>query len=438
MNVVVVCPTVRTSAIGSVTLSVLPYLPSEWAVRLWSPALGAQLDTDLAIQQFDAVTANMLDELRRCDLAIYVLGDSPWHRDILRMAMAVPGLVILHDVALTNLLIDLFHHDGRFPDLLDYIETGHGRLVRAQFEHLDPQADQERFFRLMDEVPLVELAVERSLGVVVHSAWAAERVAGLTLGSITVTGLPVPDSDIYSGTGNSTDLARLCGGRDPDETVLMTLGVVNHNRRVDRVLQVLASDAALSRCRLLVAGPVSEPARLELEDMAAGLGIGDRVHILGAVSDADLRLLLSCADGCLVLRDPVLEAASASLLVQMRAHVPVIVYDHGHYGELPPGSVIAVDPAGGAESLTAALLTIARRDTTLQAVRALGAAHASAATPSRYAAALGTAADRALGARPILQMNEVLGDQLARLGLEDRPIIASSIVEAEHELFGLT
>jgi glycosyltransferase involved in cell wall biosynthesis len=438
MKVVIVCPTVRSSAIGAVTLSIWLCLPPEWDVQLWSPALGARLASDCAVREFDEVSPSMLDELRQFDMVVYLLGDSPWHREILRMATIVPGLVVLHDVSLANLVIDLFDHDRRFHDLLDYIELSYGPSARDRFEHLNPSEDPDSYFQLMDDVPLVELAVERSLGILVHSHWAAERVAGLTLGDITVAALPVPDRDVHPGTGDSPELSGLVEGLDDNAVLLVTLGVVNHNRRIERVLEALAGDDTLSRCHVVVAGAISESARASLEKTALTHGLGDRLRILGTVSDSDLDVLLARADGCLVLRDPVLEAASASLLVQMRRGVPVVVYDHGHYSELPRGSVIKVDPAQGIAALRDALRSVADGTAAVVGTGTIGADHVVAShTPRAYAVALALAINRAVGTRPTLETSRRLGAQLGRLDLHDRSIIASSVIDAQLELFGV-
>ena len=57
---------------------------------------------------------------------------------------------------------------------------------------------------------------------------------------------------------------------------------------------------------------------------------------------------LAAADVFVCLRDPVLEAASASLIEEMATARPVVVYDVAHYRELPDDAVVKVDPGRAA------------------------------------------------------------------------------------------
>ena len=53
---------------------------------------------------------------------------------------------------------------------------------------------------------------------------------------------------------------------------------------------------------------------------------------------------LAAVDAICCLRNPVLEGASASLILAMRTGRPVLVSDHGPYAEIPDGLVLKCRP----------------------------------------------------------------------------------------------
>ena len=121
-----------------------------------------------------------------------------------------------------------------------------------------------------------------------------------------------------------------------DEILLVTIGAVNANRRVDLLIDAVAADPVLARSvNLWAVGPAERAAAAELTGRAEAAGLGGRFKVVGQVSDAALDAVLERADICAALRDPVLEGQSASVLTQMLSSTPVIVYDHAHYAEPP-------------------------------------------------------------------------------------------------------
>jgi glycosyltransferase involved in cell wall biosynthesis len=287
---------------------------------------------------------------------------------------------------------------------------------------------------------MIDLAVCNSLGVLVHSAWAAARVDGLTFGEVSVAPLPVPTAEIGFGPSTSAPVTRDVLAGVPDSAkALVSVGAVNQNRCIDRLIEAVAEDPVLRESvHLVVAGSISRTMERDLLLLASEWGIKSQVHLLGTVSDAELERVLGRADVCAVLRDPVLEGKSGSLLTQMLAGAPVVVYDHAHYSELPPEVASKVDPSGPVQELSAAIRHLVtddeeRRSMGKAAVRFVESTH----TGEAYAKALVHAGEGALGTRPLLHLTTDVASRLQMLGLHDHPVVAAATADTLFELYPL-
>ncbi len=162
------------------------------------------------------------------------------------------------------------------------------------------------------------------------------------------------------------------------------------------------------------------------------------MHLPGGVSDAALAALLERADVCAALRDPVLEAKSASLLSQMQAGTPVMVLDHGHYAELPDDVVVKIPVAGGSAAIGAALRSLVDDPVAAAAIGERGREFVTREhTAEAYAEAIFRAGHLALAARPVLQMTRRLGRRLRDVGLESDRVITQAVSDTAFDLLRL-
>lgn len=438
MRVALVMPMVPASAIADVTLQGLPYLKRAWDVEIWRPSEQELRDAPVPVHTFDEPDDRTLDALAGYDLVVYVLGDSPWHARILTLARALPGLVVLHDASLTGLVRHAAVDRNDLAGLVDYVAATYGPREAAAIESPHESEDRAAWFRMCVDVPLDDYVVEGSLGVVVHSRWHASRLDGRTLGAVTVADLPVPVGGAADSVGpGGEDVAALLAALPDDDVLLVTIGSVNPNRHIDLLLEAVASEPALaSRVHVWAVGHAEASDADELLARAEEVGLADRFVITGWVGDAALAAVLARADAAAALRDPVLEGQSASVLTQMLAGVPVVVYDHAHYAELPSDAVVKVAPDGGVPALAKALrdAVAGRHAGTGERARQYVLETRSA---RRYAGAIVEAGERALGARAHVTLAYRLAERLQRLGLHDDEEVLGRVVEHSFELYDL-
>jgi glycosyltransferase involved in cell wall biosynthesis len=440
MKVAMVTPLAMSSAVADVMMSAAAHVGPDWDLEVWYPTDGTPQPCPVPSRAFWRADAGVIEELSAFDLVVYVIGDSPRHVEILELAQVLPGLVVLHDASVTNLIRYAAQRSDALPALVDHVRSSVGALEADEFELSLAEDEPLAWFDLCARVPLIDLAIANSLGVVVHSAWAAARADGLTFGEVSVAPLPVPRPALGFGASTSAPAARdVLAGVPSSAVALVSVGAVNPNRCIDRVIEAIAEDPQLRETvHVVVAGHISRTTERDLLLLASEWGIKERVHLLGTVSDGELERILARADMCAALRDPVLEGKSGSLLTQMRTGAAVVVYDHGHYAELPDAVACKVDPKAPVPELAAALRRLVVDADRRRAMGTAGAEYVGRLhTGEAYARALVAAGEAALGARPLLNLATDVAHRLQLLGIHEHPVVAAAAADTLFELYPL-
>lgn len=320
---------------------------------------------------------------------------------------SAPCLLVVHDFYLANLFNGWLWWNGSPPHLREEVVTavyGPEALARARL-----QARGE--LDLADEaahLPMTEWVARRAAGCLAHSGFYTPRLLASCPGPVAVAGLPV------ASRGVPPLPERVGGGR----LTWLTVGVVNPNKCVDRMIEALSASAELrTRVTYRVVGPVTDAERARLEARAAEAGF-DGLRLEGAATEAQLKAALEASDVIACLRRPVLEGASGSVVEAMLAGRPTIVADAGCYADLPDDAVVKVGADAPVPELTAALERLAADE---PGRRALGA-RARAAAESRhslegYLAVLEPLMDAVARGAPLVGLSRTLGGRLAALGL---------------------
>lgn len=437
MRVAMLTPMAQDSAIADVMLQAVPDLAREWDLEVWYPPEPNPRPCPVPARSFGALDSDALAELAEFDLVIYVLGDSPFHAPMLPFMRRVPGLVVLHDASITNLVRTAAVRDKSLDAVVSEVEELHGEeaaeILRVGYAPGGPL----KWLEFCAQVPLDQIALQRSLGAVVHSQWHARRVDGMSLGEVTVAPLPVPTSRMREKSERARGpIDKALAALDPADLLVVTVGHVNANRLVDEIVSA-AADLESERLHVWAVGHVESSTRAELRRRAVQLGLGDRFLLTGRVDDALLADVLGRADIAVALRTPVLEGQSASVLTQMGAGLPAIVLNHGHYAELPDDAVLKVDPDNVRHGLVQALQHLAQDPDERAARGAAAREYVGQRSGSAYAEAILVAAERALAARPMTVLAADLNRRLERIGLHRQPAVVDLVSDFAFELFEL-
>jgi glycosyltransferase involved in cell wall biosynthesis len=338
-------PPVR-SGIADYSLDLLPHLVERADVRvLRLPDL--PLDGEIARRFAIAEGAERAGEDGR--LPLYQMGNNRYHAAIHARASARPGIVVLHDFVLHHFLLDRTVGAGGWEPYRDELVADHGWIGEAAARAVRWGA----FGRAAQfELPANRTLLQRQRGVLVHGAWAAERLAEDDPRlAVRVAPMPVPlPPPVERERGLAFRRARAI----PEEAPLLgSFGFQTPIKRTDVAIRALARPG-LETVHLLVAGELSPYARFE--ELAARLGVDRRVHVTGFLPFAELPAAIAATDLCLNLRYPSAGETSASLLRILAVGRPVVVSEYAEFGELPRSVALAVPLGEDEEERFAALV----------------------------------------------------------------------------------
>jgi glycosyltransferase involved in cell wall biosynthesis len=303
------------------------------------------------------------------DHVVYAIGNSHHHIGALNMLKERPGVVIAHDVRLSN----LYRHVHGDPSMLP---GGFERALRAMYSGELPDgvgrdgelsaADVARYGLLMAREVIA--ASDRYL---VNSEFAAAlaRIDAGVSGSERIATIPfafTTESDDTPGFVEdlrevpaflTENLRRGWGEGPPAGTELIAhFGIVDPMKRPELLLTSHAElRSAGHNLTLAFVGPIGDELVGSLAKLAEALGTTSSVVFTGALSPAVYRAWLQAATIAVQLRAGSNGEASAAVGECLSVGVPTVVSDLGWTAELPDDVVVKVPANSDAAHLTEVL-----------------------------------------------------------------------------------
>ncbi len=303
------------------------------------------------------------------DVDVYEIGNSPAHGYVYRAALARPGVAVLHEWVLHDLVL---HETAGRDDPAAYVrEMRRGRGEAGAFV-----ARQVLRGLGGEMLPALFAANERlldsSLAVVCTTASTARRAARRVPGRA-VLHLPLHVAAPAPARADRAEARRVLG-LPGDAWVVTAPGLATRAKRLDVAIRALARVRRdRPSTRLVVAGPREDA--LPLEDWATAAGLGDGLVVTGRLPMADLERHLAAADLVLALRFPDRGEMSAVLLRALAAGRPALVTAGTSAAqEFPEGIVVPVDPGPREEAELAAWIDALARHPALCSAIGRGAA----------------------------------------------------------------
>jgi glycosyltransferase involved in cell wall biosynthesis len=279
------------------------------------------------------------DESDRGALRLYVLGNSHWHTFVYREALRRPGVLWMHEWSLHGLVLAATFLEGdaaTYRRLMRDAYGATGTTIAGQVMGGFCGPLVESLF------PLSEHVVTRSRAVLATTAFTAERAARV------LSGPPVRHLPLHAllplAPLPSRREARRKLGLPESAPLVVAPGLANPLKRLDVAVRVAGRlRATRPDLRLVVAG--DNRAALPLAAQARTSGLGDGLLVTGRLGLLELALHLVAADVVLALRFPSLGEMSAVLLRALAAgRAAVVTAGTPAADELPPGTVVPVDP----------------------------------------------------------------------------------------------
>lgn len=412
-------PLSTRSAIGEFSCHVTRVLSTSAEVEIWTSDEPPHHPTELPVITYSR-DSDDLKLLPMRDAIVYNMGDYlPFHGHMHAVAQRDPGVVILHDRVLHHLYAGLWLHEPE-PARETYVERMRAYYGEdgAEVARASLEGERRPVWESDEEVlryPLYEEGIRKAHGVVTHSESQARDVRARWLGPVRSLHLPC-----YS------EVLRMVDGvppRESDGTVhLLTVGHLNPNKQVHRVVEMLAADPELAaRVHYTVVGP-DDGFKSYVSDLRSLIArhAGDvNVEILGWRPEAELDRLMAQADVFVNLRHPVMEGSSASLMRQLAYGRPILCFESGFFGELPEGAVARVptgDFRAADEALRQLVGSLDRRRALGERARSLAASY----TEHSYAEGLLRLIEESRRAAPALGFLDLVAQELGDMNVDSR------------------
>ena len=309
--------------------------PSKSGIADYSEALAAEIAKRACLSVFEKATTGFDPSAH--DVALYHIGNNPWHGFAYESALRHPGVVVMHEANLHHLIADLTIRRGDWDAYLAEAELNGGAdaleyALRVRALAVGPD---------YEGVPMTRRLLDASRGLVVHSDFVARemRAQGFNGPIATIPhGAWIPRTD-RNGTRRSL-------GLDEHTPLIGAFGYLKPYKRIAESLRALRRLVKLNpRVRMILVG---EPhPDFHVEQLIRTLGLVEHVRVLGFTPIEEFVEYIGACDIVLNLRYPTVGETSGSLQRALGLGKAVIVSDVGAFSELPDSVCLKVPTGPG-------------------------------------------------------------------------------------------
>ena len=324
------------------------------------------------------------------DRVLVALGNSDQHIGGLELLAHRSGIVLAHDVRLTNLYYFAAEAgsaavpDG-FPGALSRLYDEDLPPGLGEGRRLDP-AEEEHYGILMAgevigwaERYLVTSRAARALAMLDAGPDATGKIGVVPFAAE----VPVPGSGGFDSPGDTS------ASPPTDCPVIVALGIMHSVRQPLRLLEAFARTRVLvPEARLAYVGPAPDELAEEVVQGAERLGISAHVAVTGRVGTDRYLEWLRRATIAVQLRGYWNGEAALTVGECLAAGVPAIVSDLGWARELPDDCVRKLDPRATADELGTLMARLLQDDSAREALSKRALAFAPELSYKRAAEAI--------------------------------------------------
>lgn len=347
-------------------LSPLP--PSATGVAVYSAELLSALGR---YYEIDAIVATPVDKVAplggcssvkdvawfeanasRYDRVLYHIGNSHFHETFLRLLEKIPGIVIMHDFYIGDVLYSQdWNKDGGWTRAL-YFSHGYKALNDLLLRHdvIKTILDCPGNFRVL----------QQAQGIVVHNKYALELARRFYGSDLAAKCACIPLARALPET-SSRKSARAALDIPEDDFIVCSFGFLGRTKLNHRLFESWVGSQLSDnpRCRLVFVGQIGEDeycrnllAFMEKYKL-------DNVRITGFCDVSTYKQYLAAADVAVQLRADSRGETSGTVLDCMAYGLPTIVNCEGSFMDLPDDSVIKLPKDFAPADLLAALRVLA-------------------------------------------------------------------------------
>ena len=299
--------------------------PSKSGIADYSEALSTELAQRVSLTLFDQSAPSGSFDPCAFDVALYHIGNNPWHAFVYEQALRHPGVVVMHEANLHHLIADLTIRRGDWDAYLAECELNGGAAALAHGKRTRDLLTGPDY----GGVAMTRRLLDASRGLVVHSDFVANLMRGQGFAGPIATiphGAWIPHTD-RNATRHSL-------GVDEVTPLIGAFGYLKPYKRIAESLRALRRLVKLDpRVRMILVG---EPhPEFGVEQLIRALGLQGHVRVLGFSIIEKFVDYMDACDIVLNLRNPTVGETSGSLQRALGLGKAVIVSDVGAFAELP-------------------------------------------------------------------------------------------------------
>lgn len=267
---------------------------------------------------------------------LYHFGNSVFHSHMFDLLVRFPGVVVLHDFYLGNILYEMQKPPSEVPYLMHALYESHGVTALMEVEKNGLVAACWRY-------PSNKSLLQQAQGVIVHSHYPIQLAkqwygAEFAKDWAVLPLLRTLPAALGKDHQQARREARATFGWQENDFVLCSFGVLGRTKRVLELLQIwLASSLGTDQhCHLVFVGEVvGDEYSDAMQQAVADCAVHGRVKITGYVSHNEYQQWLIAADAAVQLRINSRGETSAAVLDCLLVGLPTIINAHGSNAEIP-------------------------------------------------------------------------------------------------------
>jgi glycosyltransferase involved in cell wall biosynthesis len=273
---------------------------------------------------------------QRYDRILYHVGNSPFHKHMFDLLELHPGVVMLHDFFLSNVIAHLELHSGWTGFWKKALYQSHGYSALREREYNTNVAD------VIYRYPANYHVLQNAQGVIVHSDHSRDLARQFYGKNASDDWMVVPFLKRVGPTADRDTIRKRLGFRD-DDFVLCSFGIMNPTKLNHRLVRAWLDSrlAADPNCHLVFVGQEDEGEYgMKIRQWINESPARGRIHITGFTPLHLYRSYLQAADAAVQLRTHSRGETSAAVFDCMAYGLPTIVNAHGSMAELPEADVV--------------------------------------------------------------------------------------------------
>lgn len=275
----------------------------------------------------------------RYDRILYQVGNSTCHIYMFPFIKKYPGIVVLHDYNLRNVLesMHLYQADNPQKFKQDFMEDYDRQSADRYIERLNTS--------YVSRFELNGFVVNYAEKIIVHNQYAKKKLLEKNIGR-KVQVIPLYGKTDGEPSGEWAEEKRKKLGIARDCLVFASFGFLHETKRNLQALKAfsyICKEYPDVSMRYFFVGEADKAQAGRLMDQITELGIRDRVTVTGYVPMDVFHAYLDIADICINLRYPYQGESSASLMRALAKGRCVIINRIGSFCEIPEQACIKID-----------------------------------------------------------------------------------------------